>query len=67
MHLAARELLLSDRTVADIAGKFGYDNSSKFAGAFQAVMGCSPRTYRANAGARQPAPGSLEREMIILE
>ena len=67
MHLAARELLLSDRTVADIAGEFGYDNSSKFAGAFQAVMGCSPRTYRANAGARQPAPGSLEREMIILE
>lgn len=53
--------------MADIAGEFGYDNSSKFAGAFQAVMGCSPRTYRANAGARQPAPGSLEREMIILE
>lgn len=67
MHLAAQELLLSARTVADIAGEFGYDNSSKFAGAFQAVMGCSPGAYRANAGARQNTPDSLERKMVILE
>lgn len=67
MHLAARELLASTRTVADIAGEFGYDNSSKFACAFQAVMGCSPGAYRANAGGGQAVAGSLERKTLILE
>ena len=67
MHLAARELLASARTVADIASEFGYDNSSKFAGAFRSVMGCSPGEYRAGAGARQAASDSLERKTAILE
>lgn len=67
MHLAARELLASARTVADIASEFGYDNSSKFAGAFRSVMGCSPGEYRAGAGAWQAASDSLERKTAILE
>lgn len=46
MRLAAVRLLHSTRTVIDIANEFGYDNSSKFAKAFQAVMGCSPAEYR---------------------
>ena len=48
MHLAAAELLRSTRTVTDIAGEFGYDNSSKFASAFQSVLGRSPAEYRAD-------------------
>ena len=45
--LAAAELLVqSSRTVLDIAGEFGYDNGSKFAKAFQTVLGVSPRQFR---------------------
>ncbi len=50
MHLAAAELLRTTRTVTDIASEFGYDNSSKFARAFQAVLGRSPAEYRADGG-----------------
>ena len=46
MLAAATELRSCSRTVLDIAGDFGYDNGSKFAKAFQAVMGISPREYR---------------------
>lgn len=50
--LAAAELLhQSSRTVLDIAGDFGYDNGSKFAKAFQSVMGMSPREFRADLSA----------------
>lgn len=49
MRLAARLLAETDRTVADIAGEFGYDNSSKFAAAFREVLGRPPAAYR-----RQP-------------
>ena len=46
MRAAARMLIESDSTVLDIAGRFGYDNGSKFAGAFRDVMGMSPKEYR---------------------
>ena len=39
-------LAASDLTVLDIAGRFGYDNGSKFAVAFRDVMGLSPKEYR---------------------
>ncbi len=46
----------SNRTVTDIAyGEFGYDNSSKFAAAFRAALGCSPADYRRKA-LRPPCP-----------
>ena len=32
--------------VVEIAGKYGYENGSKFAGAFRSVMGTSPSEYR---------------------
>lgn len=67
MYLAAQELLASTRTVADIAGEFGYDNSSKFAGAFQSVMGYSPGEYRANGRLGQNASDILERTPAIPE
>jgi len=46
MHGAAELLRKTDRTVLDIAGEFGYDNPSKFARAFRAVIGVSPNAYR---------------------
>ncbi len=46
MYRAAAALTESSRTIADIAGELGYDNSSKFAKAFREVMGVSPAQYR---------------------
>lgn len=46
MHAAAHLLTHSDATVLDIAGRFGYDNGSKFAKAFRDVIGMSPVEYR---------------------
>ena len=46
MRVAARLLGETDRTVLDIAGEFGYGNSSKFAAAFREVLGASPGEYR---------------------
>lgn len=46
MHAAALMLRQSNESIAAIAGKVGYDNSSKFAAAFRAVMGKSPQEHR---------------------
>ncbi len=46
MQSAARLLAQSDRTILEIAGLHGYDNPSKFAGAFKAVTGMTPKDYR---------------------
>lgn len=46
MRLAAKLLRETGRTVSDIAGEFGYDNSSKFASAFHSVMDALPGEYR---------------------
>lgn len=46
MESAAYMLEYTDRTVSDIANEHGYDNSSKFAGAFRSVKGVSPAEYR---------------------
>lgn len=46
MQAAAKLLCESDSTVIEIAGRFGYDNASKFAKAFRDVMGASPNEYR---------------------
>lgn len=47
MESAARMLKTTDLTVLEIAGRHGYDNASKFAASFRAVMGMTPREYRA--------------------
>ena len=47
MESAAYMLEYTDRTVMDIAGEHGYDNSSKFARAFREVKGLTPSEYRA--------------------
>lgn len=46
MNEAARLLKNKNDSVSAIAGKLGYDNSSKFAAAFKAVKGKSPTEYR---------------------
>lgn len=46
MHSAAAMLKSTDLTILEIAGEYGYENGSKFAGAFKAVMGMSPNEYR---------------------
>ncbi len=46
MHAAAHLLRHSDATILDIAGRFGYDNGSKFAKAFRDVIGTTPGEYR---------------------
>jgi AraC-like DNA-binding protein len=46
MQAAALMLRQSTENVAVIAGKVGYDNSSKFAAAFKKTMNMSPFEYR---------------------
>ena len=47
MRAAAELLSAGNTTVLEIAGRFGYDNASKFASAFRSVMGMTPNEYRA--------------------
>ncbi len=46
MQSAAKLLQNTNLTILEIAGQHGYDNASKFAGAFKAVMGLTPTEYR---------------------
>jgi AraC-like DNA-binding protein len=46
MSAAAKRLRETGDRVADIAAAVGYENASKFAGAFRACMGTSPNEYR---------------------
>lgn len=46
MREAALLLKRTDQTILEIAGRFGYENGSKFAKAFRNVMGVSPAEYR---------------------
>lgn len=48
MRSAAHCLETTEQTIAEIAGSFGYDNSSKFSKAFRDVIGVSPTEYRQN-------------------
>lgn len=46
MQAAAVLLKQSDDTILKIAGKYGYDNGSKFAKAFKDTFGMTPNEYR---------------------
>lgn len=46
VNAAALMLQQSDDNVADIAGRVGYDNASKFAAAFKSMKGTTPAEYR---------------------
>jgi AraC-like DNA-binding protein len=43
---AIRELIQSDRAIAEIAAKFGFSDQSAFTNQFRAVTGVPPGTYR---------------------
>lgn len=46
MLAAADDLCETDDSVLKIAGKYGYENGSKFAKAFRDTLGMSPSMYR---------------------
>lgn len=46
MESAAYMLEYTDKSILEIAGEHGYDNSSKFASAFRSVKGVAPNEYR---------------------
>lgn len=46
MESAAYMLEYTDKSISQIAGEHGYDNSSKFAAAFRGVKGVTPTEYR---------------------
>lgn len=48
LHVAARMLRETDKNILEIANCVGYENPSKFSGAFKKQMGCLPFEYRKN-------------------
>lgn len=46
MHLAARALHKSNRSISSIAFDLGYDSESAFSNAFKRIMGSSPKSFR---------------------
>ncbi len=46
MQCAAEDLRQSEMSIMEIAGRYGYDNGSKFAKAFRDTVGMSPTEYR---------------------
>lgn len=48
MHCASQRLLETDLQIGEIALELGYQNPSKFAQAFRAVVGCTPAQYRSD-------------------
>lgn len=46
MESAAYMLEYTNKTISEIAGEHGYDNSSKFSAAFRSVNGATPMEYR---------------------
>lgn len=46
MHAAGLMLRSTDCSILEVAGRYGYDNGSKFAKAFQEAVGMTPSQYR---------------------
>lgn len=46
MEAAAHDLVGEDISVTELAGRYGYDNASKFSKAFRDINGMTPREYR---------------------
>lgn len=47
MQVATKLLTTTDLSIAELAGRLGYENPNKFSTAFRDVIGLSPRAYRA--------------------
>lgn len=46
MHEAARQLVNTEDSILSIANRLGYENGSKFAGAFKDIIGMTPYKFR---------------------
>lgn len=46
MQVATKLLTTTEMSIAELAGKLGYENPNKFSAAFREVIGLSPREYR---------------------
>jgi PAS domain S-box-containing protein len=46
IHAASHELIHSERSIAEIALMFGFNDQSAFSNSFRALTGLSPRAYR---------------------
>ena len=46
MQCAAQALIKTDRSIAEVANEYGYQNESKFSAAFKGVMGDTPSVWR---------------------
>lgn len=46
MHKAVHFLEETDLTISEIAGRLGYDNTSKFIAAFKSIINCTPKQYK---------------------
>jgi AraC-like DNA-binding protein len=57
MHLAARALHKSSRSISSIAFDLGYDSESAFSNAFKRIMGSSPKSFRLHHQSVLPAHG----------
>ncbi|MCI1966401.1 MAG: AraC family transcriptional regulator [Oscillospiraceae bacterium] len=60
MQAAALTLRQTNDTVLEIAGKYGYENGSKFASAFRDVIGVSPSKYRSQTVRSEPNSAQME-------
>ena len=60
MRRAACLLTHTELSVAEIAGRLGYENASKFSAAFRRTMGEAPALYRKNHAAERSAHGPAE-------
>ncbi len=59
--LRAKELLLTTSySVAEIAGRVGFDNAAYFSHIFHREVGCAPRAFRAQLAHRAPAGDAPE-------
>ncbi len=62
MEQAAKLLLESDMSIAEIAQKVGYDSQSRFTAAFKAVYHVLPREYRKRTQRGEEIPYGSHKE-----
>lgn len=58
ISLMCRELIETDRPIADIARRCGFASLTNCNRKFVRLMGCTPGAYRSRAGSRNPATSS---------
>lgn len=62
IHLAARKLLGSNRSISAVASEVGYESESAFSNAFKRTMGNSPKAFRMRVARRDGSSNRLPRD-----